>query len=264
MSENKIECKDDSKELVVLIKCPRCSQEKPADSRDKHLCVDCARAETNRYSHLRMNQGDWLDVAKDAGIDPWLQQPGETQWEYTVWVAYRDSYPGKKPTYRGVAEQLNTTMGVVQKIAQRWTFQARMQLWMAECDRITMEQRQAEILNMNAEHISMAQRLRNKLSAAIDRIDVDSLKPSDISSLTRVAAELEQKARVDTLSREEMRRDLLRDTENPNLKRSPTKQGDLNEVAQILLKAGVFGDMTQIGIRETTTREIVAKKEDGE
>lgn len=253
---------NENQELVVLIKCPRCSQEKPADSRDRHLCVDCARAETNRYSHLRMNQGDWLEVAKDSGIDPWLQQPGETQWEYTVWVAYRDSYPGKKPSYRDVAEQLGTTMGVVHKIAQRWSFQMRMQLWMAECDRITMEQRHAEILNMNAEHISMAQRLRNKLSMAIDAINVDTLKPSEIASLMRTAAELEQKARVDTLSREDLRRDLLRDTENPNLKRSPTKQADLGEVAQILLNAGVFGDMTQVGIRETTTREIVAKKED--
>jgi hypothetical protein len=209
-----------------------------------------------------MNQSDWLDVAKDAGIDPWLQQPGETQWEYTVWVAYRDSYPGKKPSYRDVAEQLNTTMGVVHKIAQRWTFQMRMQLWMAECDRITMEQRQAEILNMNAEHISMAQRLRNKLGAAIDMIDVATLKPSDIASLMRVAAELEQKARVDTLTRDDARRDLLRDTENPNLKKSPTKQADLGEVVQILLSAGALGDVTQVGIRETTTREIVAKKED--
>lgn len=254
-------------ELVAIIKCPKCGQEKPADSRDKHMCVDCARAETNRYNHLRMNQGDWIKASQDAGIDVWLQQPGETQWEYTVWCAYRDSYPGKKPTYGSVAEQLGTTRAVVAKIAQRWTFQARMQLWMAECDRITLQQRQQEILNMNAEHISMAQRLRNKISVAIDLIEPSELKPSELSSLTKLATDLERRARLDEISQDEIRRDTMHDVENPNLKQSPTKQNDLTEVVQILMKSGALGSITQIGIRETTetktTREVVAKDNEG-
>ena len=248
-------------ELIQLLKCPRCGQEKQADSRDRHLCVDCARVENNRYSHLRMNQGDWIAAAQDAGVDVWLQQPGETQWEYTIWCAYRDSYPGRKPSYSLVAEQLGTTKGVVAKVAQRWTFQARMQLWMQECDRITMQQRQSEILHMNQEHIDMAQRLRDKLSVAIDRIDVATLKPSELGSLLKVATELERKARVDEASVDEMRRDMLKDVENPNLKKSPTKQSDLSEVVSILMGAGVLGSVTHIGVRETTTttREFVAK-----
>ena len=246
---------------VDMIKCPRCAQYKPADARDRHICVDCAKAENNRYMYIRQHQGDWMEIAKDAGIDVWLQQPGETQWEYTVWCAFRDSYPGKKPTYGSVAEQLGTTRSVVGKIAQRWTFQARMQVWMAECDRITMEQRRAEILHMNAEHVSMAQRLRNKISTAIDLVDPAALKPSDLSSLMRIATDLERKAQLDMEVQEEKRMSIAVD--NPEAKRSPTKQSDLGEVVKILLGAGVLGTVTQIGVRETTTREVVAVDDSG-
>lgn len=246
---------------TLVIKCPRCGQEKIADTRDTHICVDCAKAENNRYMYVRQHQGDWMEAAKDAGVDIWLQQPGETQWEYTVWCAYRDSYPGKKPTYRSVAEQLGTTVGVVGKIAQRWTFQARMQVWMAECDRITMEQRRREILDMNAEHISMAKRLRDKISTAIDLVDPAALKPSELSSLMRMATDLERRAQLDQEVQEEKRMDMFVD--NPETKRSPTKQSDLGEVVKILLNAGALGSVTQLGIRETTTREVVARDDNG-
>lgn len=238
--------------------CPKCGLEKTADAKDPHICVDCAKAENSRYNYLRQHQGDWMEAAKDAGVDVWLQQPGETQWEYTVWVKYRDSYPGKKPTYGSVAEELGTTKGVVAKIAQRWSFQARMQAWMTECDRVTLQQRRCEILSMNAEHISMAQKLRDKMAAAIDNIDPMALKPGEIATLFKLSAELERKARVDEITQDEMLRDMAHGGENPNLRKSPTKQSDLGEVLNILMTAGALGDITHIGVRETTTREVVA------
>lgn len=250
---------------MQIIKCARCGQSKEADHRDRHLCVDCVKAENNRYNYLRMNQGDWIAAAKDAEIDVWLQQPGETQWEYTVWCAFRDAYPGKKPTYGDVAAQLGTTMGVVRKIAQRWTFQARLQAWIAECSRITMEQRRREILDMNADHISMAKRLRDKLSTAIDAIDPYELKPSELTSLMKMTTDLERRAQIDAQSQEALvAESCTADDENPDIKKSPTKQSDLSEVVNILLKAGALGTVTQIGVRETTTREVVAKSGDDE
>lgn len=243
--------------------CPKCGLEKPADAKDTHICVDCAKAENSRYNYLRQHQGDWMEAAKDADIDVWLQQPGETQWEYTVWVQYRDSYPGKKPTYSSVAQELGTTKAVVAKIAQRWSFQARMQAWMAECDRITMMQRRSEILNMNAAHISMAEKLREKMSVAIDNIDPFALKPGELATLFKLSAELERKARVDEIAQDEMLRDIAHGGENPNLKRSPTKQSDLAEVIKILSTAGALGEITHIGVRETTTREVVAMDASG-
>jgi hypothetical protein len=241
--------------------CPKCGQEKPRHHIDKHMCVDCSKAEGSRITYYRQHQGDWIAEAKEQGLSPWLQQPGETQWEYTVWSAYRDSYPGKKPTYSQVAEQLNTSYNVVRKISQRWSFPARMQLWMSEVDRITMLQRKEEILSMNKEHIDMATKLRDKLGTAINAIDPATLKPSDIASLMKLSTELERKARLDTEAQEELRSNLLVDTNNPELKKVQTKQGDLSEVVQILMKAGALKSITAIGVKETT-REVVAQLDD--
>lgn len=248
-----------------LITCSKCGQLKPAHHANPHMCVDCTHAENNRLTYYRQHQGDWIAEAKAQGLEPWLQQPGETQWEYTVWTAYRDSYPGRRPTYAAVAKQLNTSYSVVNKISQRWSFPARMQLWMIECDRITMLQRRDEILNMNKEHVDMAARLRSKMSAAIDGIIPEALKPSEIASLMRISADLERKARVDTLAQEELRRDLVVDVGNPELKKKQTNQGDLKEVLDILMKAGALGSITTIGVKETTTttREVIARDDTG-
>lgn len=252
----------DSTEVVVMVECPRCGQTKPRHHIDQHLCVDCAKAENNRIMYYRQHQDNWMDVAKEAGLDVWQQQPGETQWEFTVWTAYRDSYPGKRANYADIARQLGTTYNVVKKIAQRWSFPVRMQAWMQECDRITLMQRRQEILDMNKEHVDMAARMREKLSKAIDAIDPSTIKPSEIASLARLASDLERKARVDTINQEEIRRGMMVDTENPELKKSPTKSNDLNEVLGILLKAGALGDVSAIGVRQTT--EVVVKDVDGQ
>jgi hypothetical protein len=210
---------------------------------------------------MRRQNADWMEVAKDNGIELWERQPGETQLEWSIWLAYRDSYPGAKPSYKGVAEKVGSTYDFVSQTAVRWGFQTRMQAWIAECDRITLAQRRQEVLDMNADHIAMAAKLRQKMHVAIDNIDPFSLKPGEISGLMKTMAELERKARTDTMSVEAMQADGFVDADNPELKKSPTKQSDLSEVVGILLKAGALGDITQIGVRQTETKvtEIVAR-----
>lgn len=255
----------DELQAPVMITCARCGQVKPADKTNKHLCVDCTHAEDTRITYYRQHQGDWMAESQSQGLDVWVQQPGETQWEYTVWIAYRDSYPGKKPSYGAVALQLSTSYNAVRKIAQRWTFPARLQAWIAECDRITLLQRREEILDMNKDHINMAAKLRAKMNTAIDAIIPETLKPGELAALMRLSADLERKARTDTIAQEEMRKDLVVDTTNPELKKSQTKQSDLTEVMQILMKAGAMQNLTAVGVKETTTttREIVARDDTG-
>jgi len=254
--------------IQLLDKCPKCgrSNVQVANSpKNKHICLDCEKAENSRYSRMRRSQPEWVEIAKASNLELWEQQPNETQWEYSVWLAYRDAYPGKKPSYSDVAKQLNTTYDAVRMIAGRWTFNVRLQEWMRYCDELTLTQRRNEILQMNKEHVDMAARLRQKLSDAIDRIDIYELKPSDINSLFKTAAELERKARVDTIAQEELRNDLVKDTGNPELQKTQTKTEDLGEVVKILMKAGVLGDVTQAGIRQTTTTttEVVVRDDSG-
>lgn len=239
------------------IDCPRCGQHKIAHATEKHLCVDCVRTENVRLTYYRQHQDNWMEISKESGLDVWEQQPGETQWEFTIWTAFRDSYPGKKATYPDVARQLMTTVGVVKHVAQRWTFQARMQAWMKHCDEITLAQRRVEILAMNKQHISMAEKINKKLETAIDNIDEYNLKPGELASLAKVATELERKARINTVDVETELREAMSNDDNPNIKKSPTKQQDLAEVVQILLKAGALGDITQIAVRQTTEVALV-------
>lgn len=244
------------------IDCPRCSTRGHADRRNPHICSSCAKAENNLYMHRRRNH-DWVAAAVEVGLELWKQQPEETQWEYTVWLAYRDSYPGKKPSYRSVAEQLTTTVNAVMKIAQRWSFQMRMQAWMRHCDDITLLQRRSEILDMNKAHITMATKLREKLETAIDNLEPIMIGPKEIVSLAKLSSELERKARIDALAQEDHIRALTTDSDNPALRNNATPPSEMNEVLQILVKTGALGKITGIGVRETKTTEIALVDEEG-
>lgn len=235
------------------MQCKRCGRENVEPHHvNSHLCAECVKAEDNRVTYYRQHQDDWLAVAKESGLDPWTQQPGETQWEYTIWTAYRDSYPGKRPSYSIVAKELDTTYNVVRKVAQRWTFPVRMQLWMRYVDQITMAQRKEQMLSMNKTHIDLANSVNDKLKLAIAAIDPTGMKPSDISSLLKTAAELERKARIDTEAQEALQREMFVDPEQKKQKKLMNKD-ELGDVVQILANAGVLGSMK---LTKTTTTEL--------
>lgn len=238
-----------------LIECMRCGQMKTPHKHNNHLCEDCVKAENNRISYYRTNQ-DWLDVAKDMGIEPWLQQPNETDWEYSVWSAYRDSYPGKRPSYRDVAEQLGTSIAAVRKISSRWSFPVRLQLWVRECDRITMAQRYTEVVDMNKEHIDLARKLRAKIKEGIDKLIPETMRPSEIASLVKVASELERKARLDSISQDTILREIQAANDNPETKAELASAADVKEILKILSEAGAL-EGSSIGIKQGDTEVAI-------
>lgn len=240
--------------LVATITCKRCLQQKPPHHTNPHLCDECVKAEDNRVAYYRQHNFNWMEVAKEADLQLWERQPTETDHEYHVWLAYRDAYPGKRPSYRQVAEDLVTSVAAVRKIGARWNFPARLQAWAKYCDELTLTQRRQEILDMNKKHVDMASTLADKLKTAIDNIDPYVLSPREINSLMKTASELERKARLDTAS-VETGVQLVDDT-NPELKKTAVKQENISEVVEILAKAGVLNN---IGVRQTVTTEVVVK-----
>lgn len=251
--------------IVEIITCRQCGQQKPASRTTPHWCEDCEKAYNNRYSYIRQHNVDWVEVAKSNGIPLWERQPSETQLEWSIWQAYRDSYPGTKPTYRGVAEKANTTLNYVRQTAARWDFKVRMQAWITECDRMTLAQRRQEVLAMNEDHIQMAAKLREKMHKAIDLLDPATLKPAELNGLVKTMSELERRAQLDRMTVEGQLSEGIVDTENPNIKHSPTKQSDLSEIIAILAKAGALGDISQVGVRQTETKttEVVMRDSNG-
>ena len=236
---------------VPVIMCKRCGQEGEPHKTNAHLCETCVKAENNRISYYRAHNYNWLDVAKEAELEIWERQPGETDREYQVWLAYRDAYPGIKPSYRIVAEQLGTTLNVVKKVGQRWSFPARLQAWAKYCDSLTMAQRQKEIVDMNARHIRMANTISEKLEIAIDNINPMALKPKEIQGLFKMSVEIERKARLDDP-------DLLKPViVDDQVKAKPTKTEDLAEVVDILTKAGLLSGVRQITETKQITEVVV-------
>ena len=242
-------------DIVALIKCRRCSQEKPPHKENQHLCEDCVKAENNRVSYLRRHNFNWMDVAKEAGLELWERQPGETDWEYTVWMCYRDAYPGKRPTIREVAEQLGTTTNAVRKIANRWNFPVRMQAWIKHVDELTLEQRRKEIIEMNKKHIELANKVHEKILKAVENLDPYAMSAKDISSLMRLSTELERKARLTEVPQAP---EYDMEDNNPELKKQPIKSGSIKEIVEILAKSGI---LSNVGVRQTVTTEVVVKDE---
>lgn len=242
-------------EVEKIFICPRCGSSGVPHKSNSHLCENCVKAENNRYTLKRKNQiVDWLETAKEAGLDIWLHQPQETQWEYTLWVTYRDSYPGKKPSYREVAQLHNTTLEAVQHAGKRWSWSARLQAWIKHCDDLTMTQRHQEIVAMNEKHIDMARRLDEKISVAIDKINPNVLEVKDLAQLLKLSSDLERKARIDTVAAEQVIAEHTLVDTSPEVKKDVTKQSDLSEVLQVLSKAGVLvpGNGNKVGIKQTT------------
>ncbi|MMZ45692.1 hypothetical protein D1872_72960 [compost metagenome] len=238
-----------------MINCRRCSRDAEPHSTNPHLCEECVKAENNRVSHVRRHNENWLDVAAEAELELYERQPGETDREYQIWLAYRDAYPSVRPSNRLVAEQLGTTVNVVSKVSQRWGFPVRMQAWAKHCDELIMRKRQEEIVGMNESHVSMAATLNAKLKTAIDGIQPSSLSPKEIQGLMKVATDLERKARLDTTSVTPV----VSDDKNPNLQDTKVPTDNLQEIVAILGAAGVLNNF---GIRQTTTTEVVVKGDD--
>lgn len=242
-------------EIVATITCRRCKQDGVvAHASEPNMCEACVKAENNRVSFYWRHNADWLEIAKEADLQLWERQPAETDHEYHIWMCYRDAYPGKRPSYRDVADQLATTVNAVKKVGMRWDFPVRMQAWIKHVDEITMERRRQQIVDMNERHVSMAQKMAEKLERAINQIDPDSLSPREISSLLKVSSELERKARLTDVP------DVTvgADDGNPDLKKDVTKSENIGEIVEILQKAGLLG----VGVRQTVTTEVVMKKDD--
>jgi hypothetical protein len=206
-----------------------------------------------------MHNEGWLEVAKEAEIELWARQPRETDREWQIWLHYRDQYPSKKPTYASAAETVGTTVSNVRSVGSRWDFSVRMQAWAKHCDLLTQAKRQEEILGMNAKHVSMAKSLNEKLAQVIENLDVENVTPAQLSSLMKMATDLERKARLDTVVTDGRIADVRDEMhgKDTGVVEKAAKREELQQVVDILAKAGVLGALVGAGpgakLKTTTT-----------
>lgn len=240
-------------------RCAHCGRTGVVRSRsNKHMCVECERAWHNRMHALRDTNRDWMTIAKQAGLELWERQPGETQWEYEIWQCYRDQYPQQKPSLADVARTLALPRNVVNTVATRWQYVTRLQSWVRSVDIKLVNDRRQAIADMHTAHLDLARKMSEKASEALKYLDASTMSAKDITSMLRTMVDIENKARLDQLQNDEKLAEVNSAAENPNLKTVESKQSDLGEIIGVLASAGVLGDITRIGVKAGHT-EVVAE-----
>lgn len=241
--------------------CAHCGRTGVVRSRsNKHMCVECERAWHNRMHALRDTNRDWMTIAKQAGLELWERQPGETQWEYEIWQCYRDQYPQQKPSLADVARTLALPRNVVNTVATRWQYVTRLQSWVRSVDIKLVNDRRQAIADMHTAHLDLARKMSEKASEALKYLDASTMSAKDITSMLRTMVDIENKARLDQLQNDEKLAEVNSAAENPNLKTVESKQSDLGEIVGVLAAAGVLGDITRIGVKSGHgNTEVVAE-----
>ena len=251
--------------IVQDFTCPKCGRSGVKPHPTERFCVDCVKAEKARLDRLYSTNAGWQDVAIENGLDLWERQPRETNWEYMIWTTYMGLYPYKKPSYRAVAEALDTTVSNVKHIGKRWDFPVRLQAYISHCDAELRQTRLNAMVEMNNVYIDAATTLREKLQQAVELVNPVALaaKPSDLVAVAKLADDMERRARIDADARTEALA-TMHGGGDAEAKKHLTKKDDLADVVKILMESGALGSITQIGVRETTTRETVLVDDNGQ
>lgn len=207
------------------------------------ICKKCNDLENTRAVVNKTRT--WVDIAEEAGLQLWERQPEESDREWLLWCAYRDMYPGKRPSISEAARVVGSTYGIAKNASGMWGWQTRLRAWAKEIDTVTAQQRREAMIEMNSRHINMAKELQEKIATAIGALDPGALKPGELKDLLKISSELERTALLHEVK--SLSDTIEGENKNATLKRSPTKPDDFNEVVDILMKAGVIK-----GIRQTT------------
>lgn len=235
------------------------------------LCKDCVDDDEKALATRSKDNSLWVQRAEEAGIPLWEQQPDESPDEFMMWEAYRDLWPAVRPTVTKVASTLNMSVGTVQRAMRKWTWVARLQAWIREVNADRTAELRAERRKMVEDQVKLGSKLRGKLLKAVDNLDEYDVTPGELVQLLKVTQSLEDTARD---SMDAIEADTANDIDTmPNglfAGEQDEQRGnaagisaeDAAEVVKILSAAGVLSiPGTKVGVKQTTTTEVVAQSE---
>lgn len=237
--------------IILKSPCRRCqSTNVPASKGNPLICIQCERALNDRYALERRDNDSWQELAAQQGVELWERQPNETQTEWMIWQTYCSYYPGRVPPYSQIAKELSVSLSMVTQSAQRWNYKVRLLSWSRYADAITISTRVDNVKAMNDKRIEMAQRIDDKISKAIDIIDVGTLKPNELVSLLKLSNEMERQAQ--TYVAEAVPNNVV---ETKTSDQRQTKKEDVTDILDILGKAGLMEliSPSAMGVRQVTT-----------
>lgn len=238
-------------------RCMECGASTVPSKKNPQLCVNCYEKSVQQTKLAERTNDNWMEQSEQLGLAIYERQPEETDEEWRIWEKYRSFYPLQLPAWTVLAKDCGCSVAKVTRAAQRWNYKARMVAWARFTDGDNQEKRIKAIRAMNEKQLSMAQRLQDKLSDAIDQIDPALLRPGEISNLMKLATDLERRI---TTEHEEKVESTAMTTQT--VAKPQTKAEDMAEVLEILQNTGVMpGGKKVVGVETKTTMLI---KEDTE
>jgi len=235
--------------------CRKCGSTQNQSKEDNTICSLCAVKDTQNTALAKKTNDNWMEEAKELGIEAFERQPAETDTEWRIWTEYRSYYPMKLPTYSELAAKTGYAVATVVKAAQRWSYKVRLIDWARYTDADIQERRIESIRDMNERQLKMTDSLQTKLETAIESLNVTTLKPSELATLFKLTTDLERK--IKTYVETPVVQSGVAEGGNKN--NTLTKAENIDEIIKILQKTGVMDSRT-IGIEQST--KIVFK--DGE
>ena len=238
-------------------KCQRCGSENNPSRDNPGFCVRCATEIKATTTTMAKKNGSWMEDAKALGLEIFERQPEETDTEWRIWEAYRNSYPMKLPTWTELAERVGCAVGTVVNASQKWGFKLRILEWSRHCDASSQQERIESVAELNKAQYDLAKGMLEKVSAAILAIEPQYLKPNEIVNMAKLATELQRRA-VESKPEKIEQPGIV---DKVSASHDVTAPNDLAEIAEILNKAGALDGRT-FGVEKTT--RIVVKGGDGD
>lgn len=130
-------------------------------------------------------------------VELWERQPGESPKAFAAFCAYRDMNPYLR-TQQRVATEKNISLSSIANWSVVHDWMKRVEAWDDEMDRQAVARYHEEIDKMHERHIQVSQKVMDKVEEAIDNLNAEDVKPSDIARLIEVAAKLERLSRGDS------------------------------------------------------------------
>jgi hypothetical protein len=219
---------------------------------DTTLCNSCYTNQAQNSALAKKTNADWMEQSVACGLALYERQPEETTLEWMIWDKYRAHYPMKMPNWTELAAECGCAVGTVVNAQSKWSFKVRIQHWARTMDDTMQEQRAKDVTEMNERQVGMAKVLQDKLKTAIDNLQPELLRPGEIVALLKASTELER--RIQLSAPEKVTGTAL---DAGTKQQQLTEAKDINEVVDILARAGMLGNGMTLGIKTT---EIVMKE----
>jgi len=136
--------------------------------------------------------------AREAKIEPWEQQDGETSKAFRAFAIYRDMGPDR--SQRKVAAELGIRTNTTDRWATKYHWVERVSEWGREQDRTKCKAALKEIEDMAVRHARLAVTMQNKM---VDRLVGLSKDDVDKMSLTEMRQWLVDSVKLERLARGE-------------------------------------------------------------